>query len=183
MVFALAPSAAVAVIAFFGMSFGELVPTAENLSSAVIWTPITALVITALTFLIAIRCTAPVIRDFIPDFALAVSVNSVAALVAWAAAPGFISYGLPAIIVDKTERVATTHVVEVIHTEPVCGYYRGVKLKRFGAMVRSDVLGGLSGAKICRIAPEVWNDLQPGDQLTLHGYLGSSAFHYNRITR
>jgi len=183
MIVALVPTAIIAVVSFYGMSFGELVPTRETLQSTVIWAPLTALVVTGLTFPIAMRCTAPIIRDFIPDFALAFGVTIIAAIVSWTAAPGFISYGLPAFIVDKGERVAVTHVVAVIWTDPVCGRYRGIKLDRFGAVVRSDVLGGKRGSKICRIAPEIWNDLRPGDRLTLHGYLGSTAFHYDRITR
>jgi len=182
MIAALAPAAIVGFTAFYGTAFGSLVPTNEALESAAFWAPVITLILTGMTFLIARSCTAPIIRDFIPDDFLAVAATIMAGLVAWAAAPNFLAYGLPAFKAGDGGPTKTIHVVHVIRTDPVCATYRGVKADKFGAVVRSDTLGGPRGSTICRIPPSVWEGLVPGDRLTLHGYLGSSAFHYNRIT-
>lgn len=182
-VIAFVPAGLVVLAALGGRLYGGLVPTNETLALREAWGPVVAVVATGLTALIALRCRVPIIEEIVPLPLLQLGAVAFAGWLAWIAAPAFISHGLPAMLPEPGERTPATHVVAVLATNTACGAYRGRALRRFGAIVRSDRIGGPAGQPICRIPPEVWNGLRPGDRLVLHGYQGRWAFHYEQITR
>jgi hypothetical protein len=140
-------------------------------------------VLVALTAVIALRSRAPLAEEIVPRPLPQLGAVAVAAFLIWVSAPAFVSRGLPAVLAGAVEREPASHVVEVLATDARCGGFRGVEVRRFGAVVRSDRLGGQSGSRICGLPPSLCEGLKPGDRLVLHGYQGSLAFHYKRVTR
>lgn len=182
-VVAFVPAGIVVGVALLGALFGKLVPTNATVEMQGFWAPATVAVVTALTALIAMRCRVPVVEEIVPRPLLRIGAVAFAALLTWFSASAFITKGLPALLAESVDRTPTTHVVEVLATDPVCAAYRGAESRLFGAIVRSDRLGGASGSRICRLPPSVWEGLRPGDRLVLHGHQGPLAFHYERVTR
>lgn len=180
---AFVPAGLVVGVALLGALYGKLVPTHATVEMQGVWAPTTFAAVTALTALIAMRCRVPVIEEVVPRTLLRAGAMAFAALLTWFSAPAFVTKAVPALLAGSVEGTPGTHVVEVLATDPVCAAYRGAESRLFGAIVRSDRLGGASGSHICRIPPEVWEGLQPGDRLVLHGHEGPLAFHYERVTR
>lgn len=177
------PAGILVVVSLLGVVFGNLVPTHETVTMAETWAPLIAAVLIVLTAVIAMRCRAPLAEEIVSRPLPQLGAIAAAAFFIWISAPAFVSHGLPALLAGAAEREPASHVVEVLATDARCGGYKGVEVRLFGAVVRSDRLGGPSGRRICGLAPSLWEGLRPGDRLVLHGYEGSLAFHYERVTR